>query len=102
MYVLLRKMWTLNKGMICKNCGHKLLKPIKKDDYCFLTEKEMIYAEMLKEVLDNYHIPYICEPFMGVGLALKVSIMRESYQFFVPYQYYDESLKIVNEKFKES
>lgn len=92
---------TLNEDKICKNCGNKFLKPIEKDDYCFLTEKELIYAEMLKELLDNYHIPYICEPIMGVGLALKVGIMRESYQFFVPYQYYEECLKIVNGRFKE-
>ncbi|WP_231385307.1 hypothetical protein [Candidatus Stoquefichus massiliensis] len=83
---------------ICPRCGVKL-PLIKEDDDCFLVEKKELWADMLKEVLENHHIPYYCAQLMGAGMSLKVGPMLESYQFYVPYSHYHEAMQCVETLF---
>ena len=85
---------------VCPECGAHL-KEAQKDDDCFLVEKKTIWADMLKELLENYHIPYYCEEAMGAGVSLKVGPMLESYQFYVPYSHYQQAMECVKTFFKD-
>lgn len=85
---------------VCPVCGHHL-EFVKADDACFLIEKKEIWAEMLKEILENHHIPYYYESSMGAGVALKVGPMLESYQFYVPYSHYQLAQDCILQFFHE-
>lgn len=86
---------------VCPECGVKL--PLaKEDDDCFLIEKKELWADMLKEVLENHHIPYYCEQEMGAGMSLKIGPMLESYQFYVPYSHYHEAMQCVETLFLQN
>ena len=77
------------------------LKEVEPDDKCFLIEKEVMWAEMLIEVLENNQIPYTYTTSMGAGMALKVGPLFERYQIFVPYAYIEQARDCVRTLFKE-
>ncbi|MFQ6873565.1 MAG: hypothetical protein ACLT22_08615 [Coprobacillus cateniformis] len=85
---------------ICLQCGEKL-KEAHLDDDCFLIEKKQLWADadMLKELLEEHHVPYYCASLMGAGMSLKIGPMLETYQFYVPYSHYDEALSCVKTLF---
>lgn len=85
---------------ICPYCQSKSVRDVQGDDYCFLIEKQYIWANMIKEYLDKANIPYICHQDMGSALALKVGPMLENYSFYVPYNHYTQAKNMVDEMFK--
>lgn len=101
MYYCERCHW-LNVKDICENCHTKSLREVHQDDYCFLVEKEMLWAEALKEILDNHEIPYVCESIHGSAMALRVAPLREDFQFYVPYKYYLKAKELIEKMFQES
>lgn len=86
----------------CSNCNSNNTRDVLDDDYCFLIEKSTLYAEMVKEYLDKYNIPYICQGSMGAGLTLKVGPMLETFAIYVPYKYYSGAQEIIRFMFKNS
>ena len=52
-------------------------------EYEFLTEKEAMWAEMLEEVLRDWHIPYAALPVYGAGLVLSAGT-QECHRIYVP------------------
>ncbi|MEG0593216.1 MAG: hypothetical protein RR512_07850 [Coprobacillus sp.] len=92
----------LNETDNCINCHKKHLRLVSADDYCFLIEKEMIWSEMLKEVLDNHGIPYICESSNGAAMGLNMGVALEHYQIFVPYNCYQKARGITEEMFENN
>lgn len=91
----------LNEHEECSNCGNKKLRSVTDDDVCFLIEKPMIWAEMLKEKLDNAEIPFECVGGMGAAMAMKAGPYLENYQFYVPYTYYSKAKIIIDEMFSQ-
>lgn len=91
----------LTEKKICDYCQSKKIRPVKDDDKCFLTEKQLIWAEMIKERLEQEHIPYQCMGNMGTGMAYKVGPYLENFTFYVPYSYYSSAKLIVDEMFIE-
>ena len=53
------------------------------DEYVFLTEKESMWAEMLREVLEDNHIPCVALPVYGAGMTLRAGV-QERLQICVP------------------
>ena len=92
---------SLNENDCCDICGKSHLKEVEPDDKCFLIEKEVMWAEMLIEVLENNQIPYTYTTSMGAGMALKVGPLFERYQIFVPYAYIEQARDCVRTLFKE-
>lgn len=86
----------------CLNCNKKNLREVSDDDYCFLIEKEMIWCEMLKEILTNYDIPYIYESTNGAAMGLNLGVSMERYQVFTPYAHYEQAKQIMKHMFDES
>ena len=83
----------------CPVCGNKKVRIPEPDDYCFLTEKEMIWAGMLEDVLKQNGIPYFTKQMLGAGLALKIGPMSERYRFYVPYSHFQEADELVEALF---
>ncbi|MBQ9343421.1 MAG: TIGR04076 family protein [Clostridia bacterium] len=83
----------------CPVCGNKKVRIPEPDDYCFLTEKEMIWAGMLEDVLKQNGIPYFTKQMLGAGLALKIGPMSERCRFYVPYSHFQEADELVEALF---
>lgn len=92
----------LSKKEVCCYCHHQKLRIVRDDDLCFLIERQMIWAEMLKERFDKHHIFYECCVEKGAALALKVGPVLENYHFYVPYSQYCQAKEVVDEMFCQS
>lgn len=62
----------LTKEKTCHYCQSTKLRTVKNDDKCFLIERQLMWAETLKERLEQEHIPYQCTGHMGTGMTLKL------------------------------
>lgn len=97
-----QKCQLLCDGDRCPVCGQNSLRPPKPDDYCFLADKELMWAEMLKEVLEDNDIAFTYRTVLGAGLSLTLGPGFERNQIFVKYAEYDRALDMLNELFSES
>lgn len=86
----------------CIICNSRNVREARPDDLCFLCEKQIMWSEMLEDVLKNNGIPVITKKKLGIGLALKVGPMMERVIMFVPYSCLQEAKMIVEELFSES
>lgn len=86
---------------VCPVCGNKKVRDPADDDPCFLVEKEMMWGEMLADVLKQNDIPFYYKKALGAGLALKAGPMFERYVFFVPYAQLSKAKDIVEGMFSE-
>lgn len=75
----------LFEGNVCPHCGSSKVREPKDNDECFLTEKEMIWGEMLADMLNQNHIPFYYKRVQGAALAMATGGRSECYRFFVPY-----------------
>jgi len=83
----------------CPVCGNKKVRTPAPTDYCFLTEKEMLWAGMLEDVLKQNDIPFFTKQILGAGLALKIGPMSERCRFYVPYSHFQEADELVEALF---
>ena len=88
-------------GVRCPVCGKAGRDPLPNDP-CFLCEKQIMWAEMLKEALENNGIPVLFKKKLGIGLALKVGPMAESVKIYAPYARLTEAQSIADELFAAS
>jgi len=82
----------------CPVCGSKNLREPVSDDYCFLVEKELIWASALEDLLNDNGIPFVTRNVLGAGLAAKIGPAMERKRFFVPYAHYSTA-KALEEDF---
>ena len=78
----------LIKGEHCPVCGNQNLREPRADDYCFLTEKELIWACVLEDILKQNDISYVTRNVLGAGLTTKVGSAQERARFYVPFIHY--------------
>jgi len=71
------------------------------DDPCFLVEKEMIWDEMLADVLKQNDIPFLYRESLGAGVTIQIGTMLERYRFFEPYFHFKRAKDIVEGLFPE-
>lgn len=83
----------------CPACGSKNVRTPQPDDMCFLTEKELLWSEMLEDILRQNHVPFLTKKALGIGMALKVGLMRERVRFYVPYSHLQEAQMIIESLF---
>lgn len=72
----------------CPVCGHSEMRRPRSDDFCFLAEKELPWAGMLSDVLDQNRIPCVTRNVLGAGLSAKLGTAMERVRFYVPYGQY--------------
>lgn len=83
----------------CPECGTKNVREPMPNDDCLLTEKEMLWGEMLSDVLKQNGIPFYFKSQLGAGLAMSVGLYRDRYRFYVPYSRLTDAQRIVDELF---
>ena len=91
---------TLVQGTRCPACDKKWLEPPKSEDYCFLTEKDMIWAGVFEDCLRQNGIPYLSQNTLGAGLTAKIGTMMESVKFYVRYTWFDKAKLLEEDLFR--
>lgn len=89
----------LVNGTRCPVCGSKQVRESNNDDYCFLVEKELIWATALEDLLTDNGIPFVTRNALGAGLAAKIGPALERKRFFVPFQHYTRAKELEMEFF---
>ncbi len=82
----------------CPICGSRNLQEPAPTDYCFLIDKELIWATALEDLLKDNGIPFVTKNNLGAGLAAKIGPALERKQFYVPYADYANA-KALEEEF---
>ena len=90
----------LVQGTRCPVCDKKWLEPPKPEDYCFLVEKEILWAGVFEDCLRHNGISYLTQNVLGAGLTAKMGSMMESVKFFVPYGCYEKAKLLEEELFR--
>lgn len=83
----------------CPVCGKRWLEPPKAEDYCYLTEKDSLWAGVLEDCLRQNKVPYLTQNTMGAGLTAKVGSMFETVRFLVRYAFYQQAKELEEELF---
>ncbi len=89
-------------GNVCPNCGNKKVREPNGKDLCFVVEKNVMWGEMLADVLKQHNIPFYHRSVLGAGLALKVGPGLERYRFYVPYSHLSSAQSLVDALFSSS
>lgn len=78
----------------CPRCDRKWLEEPNPNDYCFLTERDILWAGLFEDALRQNAIPYLTENTLGAGLAAKIGTAAGSVRFYVRYAYYHRSKEL--------
>ena len=86
----------------CPVCGkRKNVREVRDDDLCVLTEKNMIWSEIMEDTLKAHDIPYLTKGRMGAALAFTVGPIHEDLIYYVPYARLSEAKDLVDGIFAE-
>lgn len=91
----------LVNGIRCGICGKRWLEEPKEEDYCFLVEKEPLWAGVLEDCLKQNEIPYITQNTMGAGFTSKAGMLLERIRFYVPYCAYTQAKDVEHRLFSQ-
>ena len=86
----------------CPNCGNRSLRAPEPDDFCFLTERDMMWAEMLRAALADAGIESAYRPVLGAAVSTSIGKALERYQIYVPVDCYDEAQDVMLALFGET
>ena len=70
------------------------------DNYELLAEKELMWAEMLEQVLKDNGVDCVSVPVYGAGMALRGGVM-ERHKIYVPKERLAEAKELLNELFSD-
>lgn len=71
----------------------------KQEGMCLLTEKDVVWAGMLADVLKQHNIPFVKESSLGAGMAIRTGSLLETIRFYVPAACLAAARDIVDELF---
>lgn len=83
----------------CPVCGSGKIRAPQEDDYCYLTEKETIWAGALSDILTQNEVPFVTKNMLGAGLSAKMGPALERTRFYVPYSHYQLAQDLEREFF---
>lgn len=89
----------LVRDTLCPVCGKRWLEEPQMDDYCYLTEKEALWAGVLQDCLRQNGIPHLTESALGAGLTAQIGTMLETVKFYVRYRHYSQAKELEAELF---
>ena len=85
----------------CPRCGSRTLRAPLDNDYCFLTEKELIWSTAMETLLTDNDILWVTKQALGAGLTSKIGSMQERTRFYVPYSQFSAARRLDEEFFSE-
>lgn len=86
----------------CPDCRTRGLRPVENDDYCFLTEREVMWADMLRAALADADIESAYRPVFGAAMSVSMGKALERHQIYVPYDCYEGALAVMFALFGET
>ena len=86
----------------CPGCNGKVARSPELNDLCFLTEQQLPWSDMLKDVLAQNGIPTFVQNTLGAGMVIKAGPMLERFKFYVPFSHFEKAEEIVEELFSDS
>ena len=89
----------LTEDARCPICNSKDLRSPESDEYCFLLERELLWAQALEDLFRDNEIPFVTRESMGAGLTTKLGLAIERKRFYVPYGYYEAAKELEKEFF---
>jgi len=92
---------TLTDAARCPACGSRELRPPREGDFCLLTEKAILWAGMLSDVLTQNDIPFTTKNLLGAGLTAKIGLGGERTRFYVPYGHYQAARDLEQSLFSD-
>lgn len=84
----------------CPLCGTKKLRPVREDDYCFLTECEKSYAAERKRVLAAEGIEAVGAPY-GNGFLTQVALPLENERLYVRFPDLERAVELLKQERNE-
>lgn len=88
------------EGKKCPECGKsRNVREIRDDDLCLLTEKELIWSEMVSDALKDRDILFMKESVNGAGVSAIMGSVFENERFFVSWADYHDAKEIVDDLF---
>lgn len=84
----------------CPLCGTKKLRPVREDDYCFLTECEKSYAAERKRVLAAEGIEAVGVPY-GNGFLTQVALPLENERLYVRFPDLERAIGLLKQERNE-
>jgi len=87
---------------VCPDCHSRGLREVEPDDYCFLTEREVMWADMLRAALADVDIESAYRPVFGAAMSVSMGKALERHQIYVPYDCYEAALAVMFSLFGET
>lgn len=87
---------------ICPHCHSSKLRAPQSGDFCFLDERDVIFARMLLDMLRDNGIECFHQPVMGAALAMRTAPGNERYRLYVPYEKLPEARELMEAYFNRS
>lgn len=91
----------LTENARCPRCGSRVLRAPLDSDYCFLTEKELIWSTAMETLLTDNDILWVAKQALGAGLTSRIGSMQERTRFYVPYSQLNAAKRLDEEFFSE-
>lgn len=92
--------YCITKDTRCASCGADNLRAVQTTDFCFITEKEDMWAKMFMEILKDNDIAATSLPEYGAGLVMRTGI-QERQRIYVQYKDLEKTLALLKETFSE-
>ena len=93
---------TLCTDSICPDCGSKDLRAPEANDFCFLTERAPMWADMLRAALSDVGIESAFRPLLGMGTTFGAGRTLDRHQIYVPYDRFTEAQDVMFAIFGET
>lgn len=86
----------ITEGEFCPLCGNRNLTAVQASDFCFLTEQDDIWAELLIEILTDHGIEFIRQPVYDARVCAEAG-NGEHQKLYVPYKKLLKAQKLMQE-----
>ena len=86
----------------CPSCGKRKGREPQSDDPCFLMSTSAIWVEMISDLLSENEIPFQKVSAQGAAMAMYTGLFTETFDFYVPFEKYDEAKELTDAFFAEN
>lgn len=84
----------------CPVCGTTQVRTVRGDDYCFLVEKEDMWAKMLVEILEDNGVHPVCQDALDVVMVIRGGA-KSRQSIYVPYRHWELAQELMQAAFQE-
>jgi len=84
----------LFEGTVCPVCGSRDVRLPNSHDYCFLTKKEALWAEILEDVLQQNRVPVVNRTGRSAAMVLRSNPLNQEILFYVPYGWLERAREL--------